>query len=252
MCCHLNVQYIYIYIYNPNPKPRNVPCLLIPKILKNYCSPATAPQPRNIQQYRSAVISVFCVICSLAMPRLLPTSGPAPRFISTLTLALILTLLLTRLWCGFPCGLEWVTLISKLDQIGVTYYQNWLLTTDLQRAKVNPCNMARGSTPRGRLAKKAVNWTLCPQLYCTILYGRCLAFTWWYENWVLPIWMQNLLEIAILLRLLSNLLTYLNEWIILISASHLCHAMLCKHGLCRHVVCVCVCVCHVREFCQNE
>jgi len=41
-----------------------------------------------------------------------------------------------------------------------------------------------------------------------------------------------------------------------------CRAMLCKRGLCRHAVfvcvslCVCVCVCvrvrHVRAFCQNE
>jgi len=28
--------------------------------------------------------------------------------------------------------------------------------------------------------------------------------------------------------------------------------MLCKPGLCCHAVCVSVCVCHVRTFCQNE
>jgi len=31
-----------------------------------------------------------------------------------------------------------------------------------------------------------------------------------------------------------------------------CRAMLSKRGLCRHAVSVCLSVCHVREFCQNE
>jgi len=30
-----------------------------------------------------------------------------------------------------------------------------------------------------------------------------------------------------------------------------CRAMLCKRGLCRHAVSVCLSVCHVRELCQN-
>jgi len=31
-----------------------------------------------------------------------------------------------------------------------------------------------------------------------------------------------------------------------------CCTMLCKCGICRHAVCVCLCVRHIRTFCQNE
>jgi len=43
-----------------------------------------------------------------------------------------------------------------------------------------------------------------------------------------------------------------SNWLRTLYMPYFCRAMLCKRGLCRHAVSVCLSVCHVRTFCQNE
>jgi len=50
----------------------------------------------------------------------------------------------------------------------------------------------------------------------------------------------------------SRVIHLMYSCLVLLLPMCFCRAMLCMRGLCCHTVCACLCVCHVRTFCQNE
>jgi len=61
-----------------------------------------------------------------------------------------------------------------------------------------------------------------------------------------PTSIKNILTAVILLWYYACLITHRRE------KNDLPRDAMHKRGLCRHAVCVCLSVCHVRELCQNE